>query len=119
MASAWRKFSLSAGRTVTPVAVAEHHLIMRPRPPPAPGAAVELLQAPDEEAGEAEQPHTEPEKRAEPGMAHPVALATRLAIHRRPSPPERRGENQHCSLACLKPEWSRCTGSMLCARDLL
>ena len=78
--------------------MADHHLILRPRPPPAPGAAVELLQAPDEEAGEAEQPHAEPEKRAQPDMAHPVASATPLAIHRRRRRllrgEERRGEER-------------------------
>jgi hypothetical protein len=85
---------------VAPVAVADRHL-MTP-PPPRRGAAVELLQAPGKEAGEAaEQPHTEAEKRAEPDVAHPAAASTaRLAIHRRPA-----------STACLKPGWSRCAGA--------
>lgn len=95
---------------MTPVAVAEHHLVMRRprRPPHGPGAAVELLQAPDEEAGEAEQPHTEPEKRAEPDVAHPVASATRLAIHRRRRRllrgEERREEKRESALQPHLPE---------------
>ncbi|CAN6271775.1 unnamed protein product [Urochloa humidicola] len=73
----------------TPAAVAEN--LVRPccrrRPPP--WAAIELLQAPDNEAGEAEQPHAKPEQRSKPDVTHPVASMARLTIHRR----HRKGEN--------------------------
>ncbi|CAO2044901.1 unnamed protein product [Urochloa humidicola] len=79
----------------TPVAVAEH--LVRPRccrrPPP--WAAIELLQAPDNEAGEAEQPHAKPEQRSKPDVTHPVASTARLTIHRR----HRKGENLQPQLA--------------------
>lgn len=64
---------------------------MWPRPPPR--VPVEVLQAADKEA---EKPHAEPEKRAEPDMAHPVASPTRLAIHRRPSSLLREERRESC-----------------------
>lgn len=73
-------------RPGTPAGGVAEHLVpprrrRRRRPPP--WAAVELLQAPDKEPGEAEQPHAQPEQRSKPDVAHPVASPARLAIHRR------------------------------------
>ena len=74
---------LCCPRPGTPAGVAEHLVRPRCRRRPRPGAAVELLQASDKDGGEAEQPHAQPEQRAEPDVAHPVASAARLTIHRR------------------------------------